>query len=472
MSDRSLNNILEDQEHLDEKMVINVLDDFTATVIFEPPSDGGKIMTLDQIVSQLAEENIVYGVDSELLNSLASEKEYYTEYNIAMGDRPIEGQDPELIYNFHLNSVPKPKMNDDGSVDFHSLNLINNVEKGSVLVELIEGIEGEPGTNINGEEVLPVPLKPIKLPHYGKGVEITEEGNKLIAGRDGQAEFNSNKLYVHDIYSIKGDVGNSTGDIEFNGSVVISGNVLSGFVVKSKKNVEVHGIVEGATIIAGGDIVVKSGIQGMDKARVICKGKLYTKYISNAFVKTSDIIETESILHSEVSSNASIEVTGLKGLISGGRVRANKLINAKVIGSPLGTKTYIDVGVDPDLLEMFNQLKDESISKNDEIIKLDQIITILKSRAKKGVISDEKRSMLEKSAVTKKQLMDELKKVDNKILKIAHLVENTKSGKVRVQDTINAGVIVTIGSQSLIVSGNIDRCTLVLDKAEVRVRPY
>ena len=50
------------------------------------------------------------------------------------------------------------------------------------------------------------------------------------------------------------------------GNLSVRGIVLSGFVVEVGGNVEVFGVVEAATIKAGGNIILRRGMTGNGKA--------------------------------------------------------------------------------------------------------------------------------------------------------------------------------------------------------------
>ena len=54
----------------------------------------------------------------------------------------------------------------------------------------------------------------------------------------------------------------ASGNIQFDGSVVIQGDVAKGMSVKATGDIEVAGIVEMASLEAGGNITVKSGVIG------------------------------------------------------------------------------------------------------------------------------------------------------------------------------------------------------------------
>ena len=135
---------------------------------------------------------------------------------------------------------------------------------------------------------------------HGKNIELTEDGLQLISLVDGHATLEGDRVFVSDNYDVPADVDNSTGDIEYNGSVTIKGNVRTGFSVHANGNVEIFGVVEGASIYADGDIILHRGIQGMGKGKLVCKGNLISKFIESADVSAEGYIETDTILHSNV----------------------------------------------------------------------------------------------------------------------------------------------------------------------------
>ena len=70
-------------------------------------------------------------------------------------------------------------------------------------------------------------------------------------------------IAVYPISNIDSDIDYHTGNIDFNGDVVISGSVQPQFSVKATGTISIGGYVEpGEYISAGGDILVKRGVVG------------------------------------------------------------------------------------------------------------------------------------------------------------------------------------------------------------------
>ena len=137
----------------------------------------------------------------------------------------------------------------------------------------------------------------------------------------GNVTLVSDEVFVSDCYEVPADVGPSTGDISYDGSINVKGNILTGYKVEASGDIYVNGAVEGATLIAGGKIVLNRGIQGMGKAMMKAEGDVISNFIESANVEAGGKIITDAIMHSNVTAKDSIEVNGRRGMVAGGRDR-------------------------------------------------------------------------------------------------------------------------------------------------------
>ena len=103
---------------------------------------------------------------------------------------------------------------------------------------------------------MPKPGKP-KPRLHGKGFKTSEDGKETYAAISGKIEYCNYDLSVVNVYDVNGNLDMSMGNIDFNGDVNITGSVRSGVTVHAMGSIYVGGFVEGATLIAGKDIVLK-----------------------------------------------------------------------------------------------------------------------------------------------------------------------------------------------------------------------
>lgn len=443
-----------------------------AAIVFTPPENGGKSVTAEDILSNIERNGITFGINHQEIKEAVEEKRYYHKYLVAQGIEAVHGENGTLEFHFNAEKRDiKPKIRDDGTVDFHNLDLIEIVMEGQILVTMIPPKEGITGMNILGKEIVAAKGKKAILPK-GKNVKISEDGLQLIAEISGQVNMSNGKVNIYPTYEAPANVDNSTGDISFIGNVVVKGNVITGFSINAGGNVEVHGVVEGAAIRAEGDIILHRGMQGMGKGVLIAGGNVVAKYIENSSVSATGDVQCEAVMHSNIRCGGSLEVNGKKGLLVGGVVKAGKEVVAKVIGSPMATITEIEVGIDPTILERYKSIKQELTELKKELVKTEQVIDLLNRAKEANKLTDDKRDMLVKSIRTKVFLSNKLTSVKNEINEIEPQLEEKDDGKVRSYGIIHPGVKVTIGTACMYVREDLKYCSLYKDKADIRLGSY
>lgn len=452
--------------------------DATATTMISPdkmkgyiniiPPDNGRMLTIDEAVNILNKNGIIYGINKTTLESLIKYPIYNEMIAVAEGTLPTNGQNGSIKYNFDVTRESKPTILDDGKVDFRELNLIQSAEKGQILCTLVPPVRGTPGRTVSGTDIAPIDGKPVPFPR-GRNVVVSEDGQNLVATISGQINYIDGKVNVFATHEVQADVDNSTGNINFIGNVSIRGNVLSGFTVEAGGSVEVMGVVEGAVIKAGGDIILRRGMQGMGKGVLISEGDIISRFIENSSVEARNNIKAEAIMHSNVKCGNKLELSGRKGLLVGGTCKVGKEIVAKVIGSHLATVTDIEVGVDPTIRERYKAAKEEIISAENDMRKAEQAITILKKLEIASALTPDKKEMLAKSVRTKNFLTNRSMELKEEMAKLESMLQQDAYGKVRCYNFIYPGTKVAIGSCMMYVKENLQYCTLYRDGADVRV---
>ena len=458
------------EEILDAQASVLISPDKMKAFISLMPPEGGRMLTKDEILNILKDNGVVFGINDLVLESIVSNPVYGKMICVAEGVLPADGKNGSIEFHFNIKKDIKPAILADGSVDFRQLNIVENVKKGQKLCTLIPPEDGTPGKTVTGTDIPAKPGKQASLPR-GKNVEPDEDGQSLIASIDGQVEYSDEKVNVFATYEVHADVDNSTGNISFVGNIIVRGNVLTGFTVEAGGNVEVWGVVEGAVIKAGGDIILRRGMQGLGKGILKCGGDIIARYIENSNIEAGNDIKAEAIMHSNVKCGNRLELSGRKGLLVGGTCKVGKEIEAKVIGSYMATSTDIEVGVDPRLRERYKEIKDEISAAENDIKKSEQAINILKKLQIAGMLTQDKENMLNKALRTKLFLTNKLVDLKEELSEVEVALQQDSFGKVKAYNYIYPGVKVTIGASSMRVRENLQYCTLYRDGADIRVGP-
>ncbi len=409
-------------------------------------SDNEAIVNYEEILSYLKENGIVFGIKENEIRDYCNKREYSKELVAADGIEPIDGKNAELIYEFEIAKEQRFEEKEDGTIDFRNLNNIINVKKDDILCRIRPAQAGINGKDIYGHEI---PYKPGKnvMFSYGKNTYVSENGLELKAGTDGCVKVVAEKIFVDDVYKVD-NVDNETGNIDFNGSVIINGDVKAGFSVKAQNDIKIRGMVEGAYIEAGNDVVISKGMNGMGKGTIYAGGNITSKYIENAFIKSNKSIYAEALINSDVTASDSIILRGQSAVIIGGNTKANNTIYAKTIGNKTNTETNIIIDISKCLLaqaayakklEKNAQLEIDLSNKYKELKDIDEKIDLIAN------------SEYENKNVLHKHLIFKRLKVNNEIGEIKNqLTEDVQTDNIADHKIICKGIIyantrITIG---------------------------
>lgn len=456
---------------IDAKVEIDVSKDDMKVYITITPPKGGRMVTKEDIDNILKEKNIAYGIDDYLINKMILEKKFNQKEIIVKGKEVVNGEDGSIKYLFNKYAKGKPQINENGKVDFKEINIIQHVKKDDCIAQKILPIEGIDGMTVTGKVIK---AKSGKLVNFKKGKNVveSEDGLKLLAEVNGQVKLVNDKVTVLQVYEVNGNVDHATGNIHFVGKVIVRGNVRTGFKIECTEDVEVYGVVEGATIIADGNIILHQGIQGHNTGKLISKKEIISKYMENCYAKANESIRADAIMHCKLESKGSIFASGKKGLIVGGEIRANNEVNAKCIGSPMSTITKIEVGIDPEIKERYESLRKELevLCKNKESV--EKAIELLTKISKTVTLSKEKQNMLTKSISTQKYLIQKIESVNMAIMYLQNTLQKLSHGRINVSNLIHLGVRISIGNSVYYVRDSLPCATIVREDGEIKINPY
>ena len=462
---------LSDGLEFSEEMLVKIsLDRMKVTCRFLPPSVGGNLMTTRDILNELEGKGVIYGIDQDAIMDFLANRQYALDYVFAKGDMPIQGKDGRVEYFFNTNPDLKPKYNEDGSVDYRDLNTINNVEEGELLARLIQAEPGVPGKDVRGNSVH---TRQVSMTHlrYGKNVRISEDKTELYAMTNGHVRVVNGQVFVSDVYTVANDVDNSTGNIEFTGNVHVCGNVRGGFSVIARGDVVVDGVVEDALIQAGGQVIIKRGIHGMQKGIIDAEGNVITQFIENATIFSGGYIESGSILYSEVNASKDVIVNDKKGFIAGGVIRAGGKVESHTMGSSMGANTRIEVGMAPEKKEQYNMLQRDIAAKNQKINKLTPIVQTYQKYIEEGRQLDEKNSLYLDKIMDELEQARQLLQNSREIFNMLHQeLLNSQHAKVVVRRDIYPGVVIVISDVSVTVNEKRSFCQFTKSGGGIRVQ--
>ncbi len=399
---------------------IEILDDkYEACVKVKKPLNEGDFNAED-LKRFLAEKGIVYGINNEEIENIFKQEIFVKSILVAQGKRVINEKDVEIKYYF--DTEVKPQMDERGNIDYKELNLIQKVRAGDKLAETNPPEQGIEGCTIFGEKNPPKKGVQHPLP-IGKNTRPDPNNpNVLLSEIEGSVKLKGTNVEVEPVIIINNNVDYSTGNIDFNGSVIVNGDVKSGFKIKAKDDVQVNGVVEDAVIETGGNTLLKTGFIGRGKGQIIAQGDVTAKFCENeTIISEGDIYISEYVMHSKIQTKGKLFITEKTGLIIGGETYAVKGIEAKIVGNENYTPTALFVGIDKEVNEKLRVTK-AHLSKDIEHIK------------------DE---------VEKKNAIAEIKKLESKI-------DEFKKAVVKIFGVVYPGTSITIYNKHIMVNEPIE----------------
>jgi hypothetical protein len=438
---------------VEDKIEIKVSDDkLKAYLRFEPGNTADELSAED-IISELDKEGIVYGIKDYKIKMIAAERKIVEEELIAEGKKAVKGKDGKLIYHFEEKENKAGKLRDDGTIDFHHLDLINNVRRGEKIMTKIEPEPGEPGINVYGKEIAPPPLKKASFPSTKNTVK---KDNSIYAAKDGQILRRGKRVEIRAVYTVRGDVDLSTGNIDFVGSVKVSGNVKEGFEIKADGDVEIAGNVGAADIKATGNVLIKKGFLGRNKGKIKADGDFTARFVENGSVSADNIKVYQAVMHSNIRAKNNIVVKGGKGLIVGGKIMAQHLVEADIIGSSLATKTEIVIGLEPELREELKNNSEELNNINTNLDKIAKSLNILNKIKESGrKLPADKLELFEKLEATAADLNERKKELKKENKEIEQSLSVSEKSLIRANEAIFPGVQLLSSKDKIIVSNKL-----------------
>jgi len=179
------------------------------------------------------------------------------------------------------------------------------ISTGSLLAEkLSEAVMGVPGMDVKGNEINVQKVT-------DRDIEATEgaemRGNRIYALRDGRPYLKNGQVGVVPLLTVVGDLDKDTEDIDFDGDVVVKGNVQDNMVIKASGNISIIGSVYHSEINAHQNVEIQGKIIG---------GRIHAGDENSAFNLLLTIIEKMIVVTEEIFSGLHLtEGKGVQGIM-------------------------------------------------------------------------------------------------------------------------------------------------------------
>ena len=316
-------------------------------------------VSLEMVKEKLKKEGITHGVvaDGEILKWLDGNPTEKTPLLIAEGTPPLLPVHAAVHYHFDVNYLHVGQIDEDGNIDFRERGNTPFVKADDLLAKKRVAQPGTDGMDIFGEMITVAP--PEDLPFVaGNNTRLSEDALEIVATAEGRPHLDAmGTVSVYPEMRINGDVDYETGNINFNGNLVVSGTIREGFSVRCA-NLTVDQI-HGAEVNITGNLNVSSGIIDADVINV--QGNVQAKYINNSKIKVfRDVIVQREILDSRIFAGGAC--INENGVIISSFINAKGGIRSGTVGRIKAPSSTLEVGTDG-LIEMIIAELDERMER-------------------------------------------------------------------------------------------------------------
>lgn len=278
--------------------------------------------------------------DREIQRIVQNCTDPHEKFVVARGVPASVGKPAQIIYHFNTEHDTAGIIREDGSIDFSARGDSPFVKKGQLLAEKKPMENPRPGIDIFGETLLVGEVEDVPL-LGGEGVKFSEDQLQLTATIQGQPNMDSKGVIsVLEQFTVKGDVDFKTGNINFNGNVLVTGMVKEGFKVECDDLTANE--INGGTILIRGDLKVSNGIVN---SYIETQGNVQAKFLNNVKIfGHGNMMITREIMGSRILISGALN--NETGRITDSLIAARMGLSVKQIGTEKAESSTIKTGVD------------------------------------------------------------------------------------------------------------------------------
>jgi hypothetical protein len=341
---------------------------------------AGKPITATSLLKELDSVGIKRGVSQKRITNLVRKcaelrpGEIFEEL-VAKGLASKTGKSSRLkpLVQNALDRILKPQDIGSSRVDMRNLGAIICVQKGTELLRRMPPTTGRNGFTVGGDIIKAKAGEWIKF-RPGDGTVISDsDENLLMSDITGMPKFKDQKMWVDDVFNCKG-VNVGTGNIDYDGSVLVNGDVTEKMVIFASGDVTVNGFVESATIHAGGDIIITQGAMGKVNengteysTNLTSKGSVHVQHGQGLNINCSgDVTIGRQLAYSQINCRGKVTVGNLdnpNGNIFACSIKCQDKVIAGTLGAISGSNLSIDFSDGFDVLLERKETLDELLKQ-------------------------------------------------------------------------------------------------------------
>ena len=298
--------------------------------------------------------------------------------------------------------------------------------------------------------------KPYQLPLHGfakdmPGAVADPENNDLLVSEiKGHPVAFHNGVRVDPTLRVE-HVDLRSGNVIFDGSLLINGDATAGALVEATGDIVIKGVVGNATVVAGNDVIISGGVIGPEptddeddfSTRLKAGGNIEAQFISRAELRVEgDVIVKEYISHCEIKADGQIKVgKGGRGWLFGGHNHGDMGVSATRLGTEANIKTSVSAGCSSEMLEKQTELTEQ---KDVLLVQIKQLSAVLSKTQPAGGQFDPEKLRHAIEAINEK-----IAEATALLSALEEKMEATKDATIEVKDTVYPNVTIAISDAQM-----------------------
>ncbi|MHC4825304.1 MAG: DUF342 domain-containing protein [Planctomycetota bacterium] len=256
------------------------------------------------------------------------------EQVIARSTAPVDGQDGTLEWMKGFDPTAGPAaaatQDDSGAVDYYNQVSYVGVAEGTHVATLHEPTPGEDGRDVTGRTIKAKPGRryDVKL---DPSLDVDASG-RVIAQVDGILEYEHGVLKVNRLFEIRGAVDFGTGNVDFDGTVIVREGIRDRFKLKATEDIIVDGLIEAATINCGRNFSCHQGMAGKGRGQLDVDGDAVAGYLDDVKGRVNGNLTVQrELVNCDLAIGGNLVCD--KGRVIGGSVAVSGSVRVAALGS-------------------------------------------------------------------------------------------------------------------------------------------
>ncbi len=367
-------------QRIDATIAVSVRPDDMAATLDITPARGGKAASVPDVMAALNKAGVTCGIDADAIERVC-QQESCTDCEVACAVLPQRGSSAVLQSLIEQTVDRQPQLDSHGLIDYREHGVIAVVHPGDALMRRIPPTPGINGQTVKGK-VLPamagqdaVFATPLNGTHIS-----SDDPNLLLAAVSGQPVRVKGGVMVEPVLLLK-EVNMATGNIHFDGTVHVLGEVVQGMKVQASGDIVVDGLVDGGHLQAGGNILIAGGV--IAHAKLHAANSVHARFAESSLITAGTVIAIDhmvidcimhSLNHIIIGANASA-----RARLVGGVATAAMLLQVPWLGSAKSGTTHIVLGDNTDLDAKYAALQRRIVEEKTNEANLNKLIKQLTS---------------------------------------------------------------------------------------------